>query len=148
MEVARIKLAAEPVEHLPVFFVLGIFESLQEFVVALDAATVFRRTGVPSIQANRILLFRVSGQDLLDHYFMRPAAAKIVFVNKGCLFVSRDVSQAKTPFVKPLLAGVVIARRHRVNNWSIHELMQVAVSPSHNNLKDIVQAIEVVLPGT
>jgi hypothetical protein len=28
IEVARIKLAAEPVEHLPVFFVLGIFENL------------------------------------------------------------------------------------------------------------------------
>jgi hypothetical protein len=46
--------------------------------------------------------------------------------------VSRDVSQAKTPFVKPLHVGVVIARR-----------------PSHYNLKDIVQAIEVdILPGT
>jgi hypothetical protein len=111
IEVARIKLAAEPVGHLPVFFVLGIFDSLQEFVVAPDAATVFRRTGVLSIQANRILLFRVSGQDLLDHYFMRPAVAKIVFVNKGRLFVSRDVSQAKTPFVKPLLAGVIIGVR-------------------------------------
>ena len=109
IEVARIKLAAEPVEHLPVFLVLGIFENLQEFVVAPDAAAVFRRTGVLPIQANRILLFRVSGQGLLDHYFMRPAVAKIVFINKGRLFVSRDASRAKTPFVKPLLAGVVIA---------------------------------------
>jgi hypothetical protein len=40
--VARIKVAVEPVEHLLVFFVLGIFDSLQEFVVAPDAATVFR----------------------------------------------------------------------------------------------------------
>jgi hypothetical protein len=56
--VARIKLAADPVEHLPVFFVFGIFESLQEFVVAPDAAAVFRRTGVFPMQANRILLFR------------------------------------------------------------------------------------------
>ena len=71
----RIKLAPEPVEHLPVFFVLGIFESLQEFVVAPDAATVFRRTGVLPIHANCILLFRVSGQGLLDHYFMCPAVA-------------------------------------------------------------------------
>jgi hypothetical protein len=65
--VARIKLAAEPVGHLPVFFVLGIFDSLQEILVAPDAATVFRGTGVLSIQANGILLFRVSGQGLLDH---------------------------------------------------------------------------------
>ena len=106
---ARIKLAAEPVEHLPVFFVLGIFNSLQEFVVAPDAAAVFRRTGVLPIQANRVLLFRISGQGLLHHYFMCPAVAKIVFVNKGRLFVSRDISQAITPFVKPLLAWVVIA---------------------------------------
>jgi hypothetical protein len=48
IEVARIKLAAEPVEHLPVFLVLGIFDNLQEFVVAPDTATVFRRTGVLS----------------------------------------------------------------------------------------------------
>ena len=96
---ARIKLAAEPVEHLPVFFVLGIFENLQEIVVAPDAAAVFRRTGVLSIQANRILLFRVSGQDLLDHYFMRPAVAKIVFVNKGGLF--RDLNPS------------MLERRHR-----------------------------------
>ena len=61
--------------------------------------------------------------------------------------MSREFSQTKTPFVKPLLAGVVIACRHRVNNWSIHELMQVAVSPSHYNLKDIVQAIEVDTSG-
>ena len=108
IEVARIKLTAEPVEHRPVFFVLGIFDSLQEFVVAPDAATVFRRTGVLSIQANRILFLRISRQGLLDHYFMCPAVAKIVFVNKGRLFVWCDVSQAKTPFVKPLLAGVVI----------------------------------------
>jgi len=60
------------------------------------------------MQAN-ILLVRVSGQGLFDDHFMHPAVAKIVFVNKGRLFVSRDVSQAKTPFVKPLLAGVVIA---------------------------------------
>jgi hypothetical protein len=43
------------------------------FVVAPDAATVFRRTGVLSIQTNRILVFRVSGQGLLDHYFMSEA---------------------------------------------------------------------------
>ena len=66
---ARIKRAAEPVEHLLVFFVLRIFDSLQKFVVAPDAATVFRRTSVLSIQANRILLFRVSGKNFLDHYF-------------------------------------------------------------------------------
>src|ERR1700692_556436 len=143
----RIKLAAEPVERFLVFFVVGILDGLQEVVVAPDAATVFRRTGILSVQANRVLLFRVSCQGLLDHYFMRPAVAKIVFVNKGRLFASRDVSQAKTPFVKPLLAGGVIARRHRVNNWSIYELMQVAVSPSHYNLKDIVQAIEVDTAG-
>jgi len=89
-----------------VFFVLGIFDNLQEFVVAPDAATVFRRTGVLSIQANRILLFRVSGKNLLDHYFVYPAVAKIVFVNKGRLFVSRNVSQAKPPFVKPLLEAL------------------------------------------
>ena len=59
IEVARIKRAAEPVEHLLVFFVLRIFDSLQKFVVAPDAARVFRRTSVLSIQANRILLFRV-----------------------------------------------------------------------------------------
>lgn len=53
--------------HPLVFFVLGIFDSLQKFVVAPDAATVFRRTGVLSIQANRILLFRVIGKNLLDH---------------------------------------------------------------------------------
>jgi len=107
--VARIKRATEPVERRLVFFVLGIFDNLQEFVVALDAATVFRRTGVLSIQANRILLFRVSGKNLLDHYFVCPAVAKIVFINKGRLFVSRNVCQAKPPFVKPLLAGIVIA---------------------------------------
>ena len=49
---ARIKLAAEPVERRLVFFVLGIFDSFQELVVAPDAATVFRRTGVLSIQAS------------------------------------------------------------------------------------------------
>jgi hypothetical protein len=53
--------------------------------------------------------FRVSGKNLLDHYFVCPAVAKIVFVNKGRLFVSRNVCQAKPPFVKPLLAGIVIA---------------------------------------
>jgi hypothetical protein len=47
---AGIKLAAEPVERLLVFFVLGIFDSLQEIVIAPDAATVFRRTGILSIQ--------------------------------------------------------------------------------------------------
>jgi hypothetical protein len=31
--------------------------------------------------------------------------------HKGRLFVSRDISQAKTPFVEPLLAGVVIAMK-------------------------------------
>jgi hypothetical protein len=46
IELAWIKLATEPIEHLPVFFVLGIFNSLQEFVVAPDSAAVFRRTGV------------------------------------------------------------------------------------------------------
>jgi hypothetical protein len=76
IEVAWIKLTPEPVEHRPVFFVLGIFDSLQEFVVvAPDAATIFRRTGVLSIQANRILLLRISRQGLLDHYFMCPAVA-------------------------------------------------------------------------
>jgi hypothetical protein len=90
--VARIKLVAEPLEHLLIIFVLRIFDSLQEFVVAPDAATVFRRTGVLSIQADRILHFRVSGKDLLDDDFMRPAVAKIVFVNKGRLFMSREVS--------------------------------------------------------
>jgi hypothetical protein len=83
IEVARIKLVAEPVEHLLMFFVLGIVDSLQEFVVAPDPATVFRRTGVLSSQANRVLLFRVSGKDLLNYDLMRPAVAKIVFVNKG-----------------------------------------------------------------
>ena len=91
---ARIKRAAEPVERRPVFFVLGIFDSLQESVIAPDPATVFRRTGVPSIQANRILRFRVSGKDLLDYDFMRPAVAEIVFVNKGRFFVSCDFSPA------------------------------------------------------
>jgi len=49
---------------------------------------------------------------------MRPAVAKFVVVNKGRFFVSRDVSQANA------------AWRHRLNNWSIRELMQVAVSRS------------------
>ena len=87
IEVARIKLAAEPVDHFLVFFVLGILDSLQEFVVAPDAATVFRWTGILSMQANRILLVRVSGQGLFDDHFVHPAVAKIVFVNKGRLFV-------------------------------------------------------------
>jgi hypothetical protein len=73
IEVARIKLAAEPVERLLVFFVLGIFDSLQEFVVAPDAATIFRRTSVRSIQANRMLRFRVSGQG-------PPPAATLYFL--------------------------------------------------------------------
>src|SRR5260370_19255282 len=108
MGVAGTNRDTEPVERRLVLCAWD-FDNLQEFVVAPDAATVFRRTGVLSIQANRILLFRVSGKNLLDHYFVCPAVAKIVFVNKGRLFVSRDVSQAKTPFVKPLLAGIVIA---------------------------------------
>jgi hypothetical protein len=66
IEAARIKLAAEPVEHLLVFFVLGIVDSLQEFVVAPDPAAVFRRTGVLSIQANRILLFGVTSRTRLE----------------------------------------------------------------------------------
>jgi hypothetical protein len=48
------------------------YDGLQEVVVAPDAATVFRRTGILSVQANRVLL-RVSGQGLLGHYFMRPS---------------------------------------------------------------------------
>jgi hypothetical protein len=66
IEAARIKLAAEPVEHLLVFFLLGIVDSLQEFVVAPDPAAVFRRTGVLSIQANRILLFGVTSRTRLE----------------------------------------------------------------------------------
>jgi hypothetical protein len=50
--VTRVKLLAELVEHFLMFFVLGILENLQEFVVAPNAAKVFRRTGVLSIQAH------------------------------------------------------------------------------------------------
>src|SRR5258707_15073318 len=74
------------------------------------------RTGVLSIQANRILLFRVSGKNLLDHYFVCPAVAKIVFIDKGRLFVSRNVSQAKTPFVKPLLGFAVNSPCYAITN--------------------------------
>jgi hypothetical protein len=51
-KVTRVKLLAELVEHFLMFFVLGILENLQEFVVAPNAAKVFRRTGVLSIQAH------------------------------------------------------------------------------------------------
>ena len=105
IEVTRIKLPTEPVEHFLMFFVLGTLESLQEFVVAPDAATVFRRTGVLSIQANCIPIVRVGGQGLFDDYFMHPAVPKIIFVNKRRLFVPREFSQAKTPLVKALLSG-------------------------------------------
>ena len=74
---AWIKRVAEPVEHLLVFFVLGIGDNLQKSVVAPNAAAIFRRTGVFSIQANRMLLLRVRGKDLMDDDFMRPAVAEV-----------------------------------------------------------------------
>ena len=58
VEAARIKRAAEPVEHLLVRFVLGIVHRLQQFVVAPNAAAVFRRTGVLARQTNRTLFSR------------------------------------------------------------------------------------------
>jgi len=79
--VAGIKWTAEPVEQLLVFWVLGIVNSLQEVVVTKDAAAVFWRTGVLSIQANRTSLFRISSQNFFHHYFVFPAIAKIVFIN-------------------------------------------------------------------
>ena len=52
--------------------------------MAVDPVLMSLRTKVKKEDA-----FRVSGQGLLDHYFMRPTVAKIVFVNKERLFVSQ-----------------------------------------------------------
>ena len=108
IEPIRIKWLAEPVKHLLVRFVLRIVQGLQQFVVAPDAAAVFRRTGLLTGQANRTLLFKASEHDFFDHHAMFPAIAEVVFVKKGRLFMSREVRQAKTPLVQSLYAGVVI----------------------------------------
>jgi len=85
--VARIKPAAEPVEHLPVFFVLGIFNSLQEFVVAPDAAAVFRRTGVLPIQ---VKLDRYNPNEILLPTQMRDAG--LFHATKPIFFFERRAS--------------------------------------------------------
>jgi hypothetical protein len=83
IEVVRIKLVAEAVEQL----------------------LTDRRSLHPGKPHTSFLGRRTGSSRPLLHM---PSCRQIVFVNKGRFFVSRDVSQAKTPFVKPLRAVVVI----------------------------------------
>jgi hypothetical protein len=98
IEVAWIKLVAEPVEHLLVFFVLGIGDNLQQSVVAPNAAAIFRRTGVLSIQANRMLRLRVRGK--LPFYRLLPKRVIVLlwlFVSLPPAIPFRDFHKRKFP---------------------------------------------------
>ena len=78
----RVEVIAEPVSQFLVLFVVGVSDGFNEIVKPRDASTVFRRTGKPTIGADRILRARIKGELLLQDDCMLPAISKVIGVDE------------------------------------------------------------------
>lgn len=79
-EIIRIKVASDPVEHLVMLWMKRIGDRFQKLLITSDAATVLRWASSSATEAGRQLTGRSVIEHLLEHDFMLPPVAEIVFL--------------------------------------------------------------------
>ena len=72
IEFFRIEFSADPLQELLVLIVLGIIYRLQKIDIAPYSAYVFRRAGVLSRDASRVMRSGLGLHDLLQNDFVLP----------------------------------------------------------------------------
>jgi hypothetical protein len=116
----------------------GIGQRFEEIGVTTGTATIFRRAGVRSIEANRELergMYRVGP---LHEYFVFPGVAEVIVVAEPVVAL-RDIGELEPNFMKFFVGPFVEVRS--VQGVTDPELVEVAVRPAHPLLEDQVELV-------
>ena len=135
-----IVLAADPIAHFLMLFMVGIGEGGEEFIKTRDASAVVRRTRETSIDTDWAVHIREERQQLLEDDCVLPVITEVIGVDELGAGPSEDTAE-------PNIAFVLYLRSHadvfRVRSPEValpgSEFVHVAVVPTHCCLQNIVQ---------
>jgi len=106
-----IKLAA-PVEHVVMFGVIGISQSVQEIIIAEDSPTILRRAGTLTLDAPRVLHVGVGLEGLFDCDCVLPTITKIVRILETrdafvCYLAERNLTGISRVVLIPRIQAII-----------------------------------------
>ena len=135
-----IEIAADPVVHFLMLFMVGIGEGVEEFIKPRDASTVVRRTRETSIDTDWDGHIRQERQQLLEDDCVLPVITEIVGVDELGAEPSEHITEPNIAFVFYLHPHANVIRvRSPEAAFPGSEFVHVAVVPTHGCLQNIMQ---------
>jgi hypothetical protein len=135
-----IEIAAHPVAHFLMLFMVGISEGVEEFIKPGDATAVVGRTRETSIDTDWAGHIRQERQQLLQDDCVLPVITEIVRVDKLGAGPSEHTTEPDIAFVLYLHPHTDVFRvRSPEVAFPGSEFVHVAVVPTHCCLQNIVQ---------
>ena len=136
----RIEIAADPVAHFLMLFMVGIGEGVDELIKPKDASAVVRWTRETSIDTDWIGRTRHERQQLLEDDCVLPVITEIVGVDELGAGPSEYTTEPDIAFVFYLHPHTDVFRvRSPEVAFPGSKFVHVAVVPTHCRLQNIVQ---------
>ncbi|HEY2858088.1 MAG TPA: hypothetical protein VGJ21_06710 [Terracidiphilus sp.] len=134
-----IEIAADPVAHFLMLFMVGIGEGVEEFIKPRDASTVVRRTRETSIDTDWAGHIRQERQQLLEDDGVLPVITEIVGVDELGAGPSEHTTEPNIAFVYLHPHTDVFRVGSPEVAFPGSKFVHVAVVPTHCCLQNIVQ---------
>ena len=128
-----VEVPSSPLSILLMLRSAGVGQGFEEIGVTAGAATIFRRAGVRSVEANREFERGVCRVSSLHKYFVLPGVAEVIVVAEPVVAL-RDVGEFELDFMKFFVGPFVEVCP--VQGVTDAELVEVAVRPAHRFLED------------
>jgi len=107
VELLRVEVfVGKPLSPLLVFWVSGVLENFQEFLITIRSTTILWGTGTLTCEADRIPSFLFYRQNLLDDDFMLPGVTEVVQVMELLLFIGNQLAESCFSFVQHIFFRV------------------------------------------
>ena len=141
VDVVGMKRASGPAEQMPVFRVLGIGNSLEEFKKPRDTTDVFWRRAPGTIDEIGIVGTGIALSAVLNHDAAPPVVAEVVHIGKAVNSAFNQPGKAQTVGFEHALAGGLKSRHWvAIDLVANSELPKVGVLPPHHGLDDVMQS--------
>jgi hypothetical protein len=116
----------------------GVGQGFEEIGITAGAATIFRRAGVRSVEANRELERGVCRVGSLHECFMLPGVAEVIVVAEPIVALC-DVGELELDFMKFFVGPFVEVCP--IQGTADAELVEVAIRPAHRFLEDQMELV-------
>jgi len=131
-----IEIAADPIAHFLMLFMVGVGESVEEFIKPGDASTVVRRTRETFIDTDWAGHIRQERQQLLEDDCVLPVITEIIDVDELGAEPSEHTTEPNIAFVFYLHPHTDVFRvRSPEVAFPGSEFVHVAVVPTHRCLQ-------------